>query len=756
MKHNLNLNELLSRLDKTLGALVIASVFSLIFIVSHRAIFDLDIWLHLKAGEYILQNKIIPTFDIFSFTLNSKPWVDHEWLFQALCALVYNKWSAEGLIMLQTYVILMSFFVLFLIGRRQICSYLEVGVFLFVTAYACLSRFNIRPEIFSLLFFSLYLYLLRCYIDKKIIWLLLLVQILWVNIHGYFFLGPLSTFLFLASEFLRRKCAFLPRSGREELVLSDAGYGRLQKFFLLSLLACLFNPQGVGGLLYPAVIFKDMLFGTNSIFFKHIQELRPTFVQLTYTGNFYYLISAFCFSFLALNFRRLKLAEIFLSVFFFIFGLTVRNIAFFAFSAYMVTISYLSPTLERASEHVRIETSLRQALYFLIKYCLAIYFIFWIGLRIDKIAHEGYYDFKENKFSSLLFGVQENNYPKGAVDFLLECGINTNLFNDFNSGAYLIGKAYPKIKVFIDGRTEMYGREFFAQYLETMRGNAVVTKRVFERYNIGAVLLSLTSENLPFLIGYLYKNPDWKLVFFDETGVVFLKNIAQNQELISKYGADFSKYHPPAVNLKAIGLRRVYPWPYLKRASLFVLMHEESAALEEAKEALRIMPYSVKAHQLLGKIYLNNGSLQDALENLRAALIYSPRNLEALVDLGSCLKELKDDKSAIQALKGAIGFNRTYAPAYYELGRVYLSLAEEDKALGVLKKAVKYAPGEPAYHFELGSAYLEKTKKSPDISYINKAQAEFAQASKLNSRFDIDLTQKIRLKCEEAKHILEK
>ena len=235
MRHNLN--ELLGRLDKTLGALVIASVFSLIFIVSHRAIFDLDIWLHLKAGEYILQNKIIPTFDIFSFTLNSKPWVDHEWLFQALCSLVYNKWSAEGLIMLQTYVILMSFFVLFLIGRRQISSYLEVGVFLFVAAYACLSRFNIRPEIFSLFFFSLYLYLLRFYIAQKVIWLLILVQILWVNILGYFFLGPLTTFLFLASEFLRRKCAFLPRLWREELVLSDAGYGRLQKFFLLSLLA---------------------------------------------------------------------------------------------------------------------------------------------------------------------------------------------------------------------------------------------------------------------------------------------------------------------------------------------------------------------------------------------------------------------------------------------------------------------------------------------------------------------------------------
>src|SRR3989338_549006 len=127
MRTFIKIKDLLAVLDKALGLSVIASVFSIIFVVSHRAIFDLDIWLHLKTGAYILQNGVIPTHDIFSFTLNAKQWVDHEWLFQVLCSIIYNKWNAEGLILLQTYVIAVSFFILFLMGYRQIRSFLEVG-----------------------------------------------------------------------------------------------------------------------------------------------------------------------------------------------------------------------------------------------------------------------------------------------------------------------------------------------------------------------------------------------------------------------------------------------------------------------------------------------------------------------------------------------------------------------------------------------------------------------------------------------------
>ena len=40
-------------------------------------------------------------------------------------------------------------------------------------------------------------------------------------------------------------------------------------------------------------------------------------------------------------------------------------------------------------------------------------------------------------------------------DFLVANKVKGNFFNDFNSGAYLVGRCSPNIKVFIDGRTEV-------------------------------------------------------------------------------------------------------------------------------------------------------------------------------------------------------------------------------------------------------------------------------------------------------------
>lgn len=741
------------KLDRLLGVIVVVSVFCLIFIVAHRALFDLDIWLHLKTGEFILQNKIIPSQDIFSFTLKEKPWVDHEWLFQALSSFIYSKWQAEGLILLQCYVIILCFFVLFLMGQRSIKSYLEVAVFILVAAYASMSRFNIRPDIFSMLFFALCLYLLRFHIDKKGIWLLLPIQVLWVNLHGYFFLGPLLVSLFILAEFLRRKIKFLPWQWKEGLSLNDAVYARLGRVFFFMLLACIFNPRGWAGAVYPFSVFKEVLLGKAQVFFRYIQELQPTLQMDNYSRNFHYLIIIFCLSLMVINFKRLKLAEVFLVSFFFLFALTGRNVAFFTFVGYMVIISYLGPTLRRISENFKLETPLRKTLYFLLKYGLAVFFVVWVGLRIDKLLGDGYYDFDNKRFVSLLSGIDQKRYPKGAVDFVLEHNLKANLFNDFNSGAYLIGRAYPKRKVFIDGRTELYGSDFFKQYQTLMQGDRRVFARIMDKYEISAILLSTTSVSLPKIISYLYKSPQWKIVFFDETGLVFLKDTPLNKELIHRYAVDFKRYAVPIADLKLLGLRRVYPAPYIKRASLFALLHEEDLVIQEAKEALRIMPNCAKAYHLLGKVYLRKGLYPEALENLRAALLLTPRDVETWVDLGTCLKELKDDPSARHALKGAIRFNRRYAPAYYQLGCIYLMM-DNTQAIQVLNKAVKYAPDEPVYHFKLAEALFALGRKSKDSIYIIKARQEFKKAEQLNIQADSDLATKVQAKLEEiSEHI---
>lgn len=608
--------------------MVIAAVFCLIFVLAHRAIFDLDIWLHLKAGEYIAQNTTVPSTDIFSFTLQGKPWIDHSWLFQLLSYLIYDKWQAEGLIFLQGAVITLSFLVLFLIGYKTAGSYIEPAILTLWVAYASTSRFNIRPDIFSVFFFVLYLYLLRFHIDKKAIWLLVPLQVLWVNIHGYFFLGPLLILVFLK---------------KKNLVL-----------LFSTIFASLLNPYGFKGLLYPFSVFKESLLGKNQIFFKYIQELQPTFDSSGVLSNYFYSLVIVCFLLMAVNFKKLKPREIFLVIFFFLFSFTRRHVIFFSFIAYIIIISYLGLTIKKLSSNIQVKASFRQALYFLFKYGLAVIFIIWLGTRINTALGSTYYDFDSGELKSSLSGIDNKRYPEKAADFILENKIDSNMFNDFNSGAYLIGRLYPKRKVFIDGRTELYGQEFFKRYMDSLNGNAATFKNIIEQYQISAILLNMTSTPMPKIISYIYKNPEWRLVFLDDSAVVFLKNTPSNQELIKKYKIDLNKYTVPAADLKILGLRRIYPSPYIKRASLFNLLEEDALVIAECKQALRIMPNCAQGYHLLGKVYLRKGQYQEALENLRSAAVLLPNNAQMLLDLGACLKELKEYKSAAHTLKGAL------------------------------------------------------------------------------------------------------
>lgn len=723
------------RLDNLLKVIVTAILFCLIFVLAHRAIFDPDIWLHLKTGEFIIQNKIIPHSDIFSFTIQGKPWVDHSWLFQTISYLIYNRWQAEGLIFLQSFIITLSFLVLLFMGYRAIKLYIEVAILILLTVYATQSRFNIRPEIFSLLFFALYLYLLRFHIDKRTIWLLVPIQVLWVNFHGYFFLGPLLVFLFIIAETLRRKIKFLPWQWKEEFALSDVTYIRLKRLLLFVVLACFLNPNAFKGAFYPLYVFKDTLLGKSQLFFKYIKELQPTFGKVKILGNSYYLIVVFCFSLMLFNFKKLKIIEILLVSFFFLFSLTRRHSAFFSFTAYTIIISHISQTLENISTNIKLQFPFRKTLYFIFRYGIVIILIAWLGLKVNNVLGLSYYDFGSQELKSFLSGIEHKHYPEKAVDFILENEIASNMLNDFNSGAYLIGRAYPKRKVFIDGRTEVYGQEFFKEYLNLMEGDVPTFERIIDRYHITAILLNMASRSMPDIITHIYKDAHWKLVFFDDTGVVFLKDIPSNQGLIDRYEVDFRKYSVPQVDLKVLGLRRIYPSPYTQRASLFNLLEEDEMVVLECKEALRIMPNCAEAYHLIGKVYLRKKLYQEAFHNLRSAAVLLPGNVEILVDLGNCLKELKETKAAIKTLKGALRLNRRYAPAYYQLGSVYLATNDETGAIQVLNKAIKYAHRKnPSYYFKLGEALYEKGKKFKDNSFFVKAKENLKKALELASQ----------------------
>ena len=49
---------------------------------------DSDYFWHIKAGEYMFNNKVL-THDIFSWYVNGKYWMSHEWLFEIIMYLNY-------------------------------------------------------------------------------------------------------------------------------------------------------------------------------------------------------------------------------------------------------------------------------------------------------------------------------------------------------------------------------------------------------------------------------------------------------------------------------------------------------------------------------------------------------------------------------------------------------------------------------------------------------------------------------------------
>ena len=79
-------------------------------------------------------------------------------------------------------------------------------------------------------------------------------------------------------------------------------------------------------------------------------------------------------------------------------------------------------------------------------------------------------------------GITQRNYPNKAADFLVENKVKGNFFNDFNSGAYLIGRCFPDIKVFMDGRTEVYGPRFFQYYDKAWKqGDVKILEEILDK-----------------------------------------------------------------------------------------------------------------------------------------------------------------------------------------------------------------------------------------------------------------------------------
>ena len=211
---------------------------------------------------------------------------------------------------------------------------------------------------------------------------------------------------------------------------------------------------------------------------------------------------------------------------------------------------------------------------------------------------------------------------------MLEHQIKGNVFNVFNTGAYLIFRLYPENRVLIDGRTELYQETgVFSNYFYLSNPKAVET--LSDEFDMHCVILPCDSSGLiPNVFSYLYKSSNWSLVFFDGRSSVFLKNTADYRDLVANaaISLDSFKIAPDYELISEAIERRYYPAAFLNAASFFLSINMPLKSLELLEIAGRILPDDSHVYHLKGIAFAKLGKRKEALDMFERSAEIDPKN----------------------------------------------------------------------------------------------------------------------------------
>jgi len=257
---------------RLLDGVTLAAFLALTLLLGAFPLKDTDFWWHLKTGDLIRQTGAVPRVDPYTFTVAGKPWIDLHWLFQVAVSVVYEWGGVRALNLAKCGVTGLAVLLLVTARRREWPLWAALTAWL--PALLVLGgRMYVRPETLTLLYLSAYLAVLfRIDRTPALALALPLVQVAWVNTQGLFVLGPVLLAAALLDAALRPG-AFAAGRRRWWRVVGGAA--------VFTGLACLVNPYGLTGALYPLQLARTM---GNPVFTHEIAELTPIGVFIARGG----------------------------------------------------------------------------------------------------------------------------------------------------------------------------------------------------------------------------------------------------------------------------------------------------------------------------------------------------------------------------------------------------------------------------------------------------------------------------------------
>ena len=254
---------------------VAASFLGLVFLLGVFRLKDTDFWWHLRAGDEIRRTFEVPHVDTYAFGSTGRPWIDLHWLFQVLLSWGYEHGGVPALTLAKCAITTASV-ALLLFARRRDWPLWSMCLAWLPALYVLSGRMYVRPETLTLLYLSIDLAILTRIRERpRLAYVLPAVQALWANSQGLFVLGPILIGMALVDR-ASRPGAF-DRANRPwwRTTLTASA---------LTAAACVLNPYGLLGALYPAALVQTM---GDPIFRSSIAELQPIakFIAETGLGN---------------------------------------------------------------------------------------------------------------------------------------------------------------------------------------------------------------------------------------------------------------------------------------------------------------------------------------------------------------------------------------------------------------------------------------------------------------------------------------
>jgi hypothetical protein len=460
---------------------------------------DADLWGYLSFGRLFWESRKFPYQDVFSYTPTLNPWIYHEWLTGVLFYPLYQALGAPGLQALKYGLGLATMGLVYLTARERGAHPLSAALFLVViTTVVRHGYYPVRAQVFTFLFFALYLFLLeraRLRGHFRALYLLPLIQIPWCNFHGGFLAGLGLIAIYAAGEFLSRR-PFLPYLW----------------IFVLASVATLINPYGLP--------YWEYLGRAVTMPRPHITEWSSVFLAYqSGIANIWSLIFLLLLVFVTLfgmwqsRWREVT-ASLTLAASFTLGVKHIRHLVFFLmlFGAYLPVCFKLN--LDYAQSHPGLKRLWQLAsMKIIVSTFLAILALFNFSLFALRSPLSLEFPEKPPSHEDLNFFY----YPLAALNFIKQQGLSGKILTKFEWGEYLIWELYPRCRVAFDGRYEtVYPLEVEEIFFDFYYARPT-WRRFLEDYPPDLILLDRRMR----VAQLLQQEPHWRQVYADAYCILF-------------------------------------------------------------------------------------------------------------------------------------------------------------------------------------------------------------------------------------------